>query len=73
MEPKLTKPLPKPLLYKTSEARTILNCGPTKLHDLMADGDLDARKFRGSTMITAESLHRYVENLEPANLRKAVK
>jgi hypothetical protein len=62
---------PKPLLYKTREARVILNCGPTKLHDLMAGGYLDARKFGGSTMITAESLHRHVDNLPPAKLRKA--
>lgn len=65
-----TSNLHKPLLYKTREVCVLLNCGTTKLHTLMASGALDARKSLGSTMVTADSVQRYIDNLPRANLRE---
>jgi excisionase family DNA binding protein len=52
-----------PLLYTAAAAKTAIGCGNTKFYELIADGELDARKMGSRTMITAESLKRYVESL----------
>jgi excisionase family DNA binding protein len=51
------------LLYPSAEAKAAIGCGNTKFYELIGDGELDARKLGSRTMITAESLKRYVERL----------
>jgi excisionase family DNA binding protein len=52
-------------LYRTSEAKTALGCGTSKLYDLINNGTLDARKLGRRTYITAESLEAFVASLPP--------
>ena len=61
----------KKLLLKKRTVCELLECGNTKLHNLIAEGELQAVRLRGSTMITAASLDRLMANLEPVTLRKA--
>lgn len=51
------------LLYRVDEARAALGVGLTKLYELLASGELEAKRLGRRTLITAESLERYVESL----------
>jgi hypothetical protein len=42
--------------------------GTTKLYELIGAGILDARKAGSRTLITAESLNRYIASLPKANI-----
>jgi hypothetical protein len=53
------------LLYRTSEARTALGCGTTRLYELINNGTLEARRLGHRTYITAESLEAFVSSLPP--------
>jgi hypothetical protein len=53
-------------LYRTSEARTAIGCGITKLYELINNRTLDARRFGKRTYITAESIEAFVASLKPA-------
>jgi excisionase family DNA binding protein len=52
-----------PLLYCAADAKAALGVGNTRFYELIAAGEFDARKMGSRTMITAESLKRYVESL----------
>jgi hypothetical protein len=58
-----------PLAYRIDDARRVLGLGTTKLYELIGTGILDARKAGSRTLITGESLHRYVANLPKAQIR----
>lgn len=51
------------LLYRVDEARAAIGCGLTKLYELLASGELEAKRLGRRTLITSESLLRYVESL----------
>ena len=57
------------LAYTVDEACRVSGHGKTMLYGLIAAGKIDARKSGGRTLITAESLRRYVESLPPAEIR----
>ena len=59
-----------PLLYRVQDVRRIAAVGHSKLYQLIADGILVARKAGSRTVITAESVKRYVDSL-PAFIYKA--
>ena len=58
-----------PLAYRIEDARRCLGLGVTKLYELIGAGILDARKAGGRTLITGESLRRYVASLPRADIR----
>lgn len=57
---------PPRLAYSIAKSCYLLNCGKTKIYQLIADGRLDARALDGKTLITAESLEKLVESLPRA-------
>ena len=57
------------LLYRIDEAKRATGLGTTRLYELLGAGILDGRKCGTRTLITAASLHRYVENLPKAGIR----
>ena len=57
-----------PLAYRIPDAGRITGLGNTKLYELIGKGVLDARKAGSRTLITAESLHRYIASLPKANI-----
>jgi hypothetical protein len=58
-----------PIVYTLPEARRVSGHGLTKLYQLIGAGVLDARKAGSRTLVTAESLRRYLDNLPPADIR----
>ncbi len=58
-----------PILYTLPEAKRVSGHGITRLYELMGAGVLDARKAGSRTLITAESLRRYLESLPKADIR----
>jgi excisionase family DNA binding protein len=50
----------RPLIVKPKQARRMLNCGNTRLYDLIASGELDSFLDGRSRKITVESIDRYV-------------
>jgi hypothetical protein len=42
----------------------------SRAHELIADGILDARKIGRLTVVTAESVDRYLDSLPPAPIRR---
>jgi hypothetical protein len=60
-----------PLLYTTKAAEEAGGFKTTKLYELIGSGALDARKLGSRTMITAESLKRYIASLPKANIGRA--
>ena len=57
-----------PLAYRVEDAKRMIGCGTTQLYALAASGVLDARKLGRRTVITAESLRRFIQNLPRADL-----
>ena len=57
-----------PLAYRLDDARRLLGLGATKLYELIGTGVLDARKAGTRTLITGESLRRYIANLPKADI-----
>ena len=57
-----------PLAYRIPDASRITGLGNTKIYELIGQGVLDARKAGSRTLITAESLNRYIANLPKANI-----
>jgi excisionase family DNA binding protein len=53
------------LLHRVKETKVMLGVGNTTVFNLIKAGKLEARKLGGLTMITDESLRRFVENLPP--------
>jgi excisionase family DNA binding protein len=56
-------------LYSTAETCRILACGPTKLYEKIANGELDARKMGSKTVITGASITALCDALAPAAVR----
>lgn len=54
--------------YSVNRACEVIPCGRTKLYKLIAAGQLDARKLGSKTIITAESVVRFHEELPPADI-----
>ena len=61
---------PTKLGYSVAEACDAIPCGRTKLYQLIAGGQLTAKKLGDKTIITAGSLVRLVEELPDAGLAK---
>ena len=57
------------LVVNVAEAMRYAKVGRTKLYELIAAGKLDARKAGSRTLIMADSLRAYIENLPPADIR----
>jgi hypothetical protein len=50
-----------PLVVKPKIARRMLNCGQTRLYELIGAGELDSFLDGRSRKITVESIHRYIQ------------
>ena len=53
----------KKYLHSVSEVKDAISLGRTTIHQLIKDGKLTAKKFNTKTLITAESLHAFIESL----------
>jgi len=62
--------LPK-LLYSLEEVAIILDCKKTKIYHLLSDKNIIAKKFGKRTLVTAESLHAFIEGLPEAEIQLA--
>lgn len=51
------------LLYRATEAQAALGIKHAKFWELVKAGAFDVRKMGRITLITAESLHRFADNL----------
>jgi excisionase family DNA binding protein len=61
---------PSILAYPIREACAVSGIGRTKIYDLIAKGRLDARQCGGRTLIPAESLRAFLDNLPAAPIRR---
>jgi hypothetical protein len=60
-----------PLVVRPKGARRMLNCGQTRLYELIAAGELDSFLDGRSRKITVESIYRYVRRrLEGDSIRE---
>jgi hypothetical protein len=53
-------------LYRPNEAQHVLGIKNTKFWALVKEGALECRKLGGATVVPAESLKRFIENLPKA-------
>ena len=60
---------PEPLAFTLAETCRISGIGMRKVYDLIGLGVLDARKSGRRTIVMADSLRAYVNNLPPASIR----
>jgi hypothetical protein len=60
-----------PLVVKPKRACQIIDCGNTRLYELLAAGELESFLDGRSRKITVASLNRYVERRLAANVAKA--
>lgn len=60
-----------PLLVPRAEAFAAIGVGTTKGYELVNEGKLVARKLGSRTMITAASLHQFVESLPAFSTKSA--
>lgn len=60
-----------PLTVSTADAQRLLGIKNTKLYELIGSGKLAAVKIGRKTLITSESLHRFVEQLPAAEIGSA--
>ena len=58
-----------PLAYRIEDARRAIGVGTTRLYELIGAGVLDARKSGNRTLITGDSLRRYIADLPKADIR----
>lgn len=61
-EPSVT-PSGRKLLVKPEEAATILSVGRSTVYDLMASGELESVRIKGSRRIPIAAIERFVERL----------
>ena len=59
----MPNPIPPAAMHPIDRACLISGCGRTKLYGLIANGQLDARKLGRRTLITDESLRRFLASL----------
>lgn len=57
------------LTYGIPDACAVLGIGRTKLYALIAEGKIKARACGGRTLIPADALRDFVENLPAASIR----
>lgn len=57
---------PEKIAYTVPEACAAIGIGRTNLYKLASQKKVDLRKVGGRTVVTAASLHRLVEQSEPA-------
>jgi excisionase family DNA binding protein len=62
-----------PLAYTIQDACKATGLGRTKLYALISQGKLDARKAGSRTLIPADSLKRYIDDLAPAAIKIATR
>jgi hypothetical protein len=60
-------------LYRIKDVEDETRHGKTKIYELVGAGILDARKAGKITLITGESVERYVESLPKADIRTGQK
>jgi hypothetical protein len=58
-----------PLVYTVRDACCVAGVKTTKLYQLIGAGLLDAKKAGRRTLLTGESLRRYVDSLPKADIR----
>ena len=58
-----------PIAYSIPAAVKAAGIGRTSLYELIASGDIEARKFGAKTLIMAASLRNYVACLPAADIR----
>lgn len=58
-----------PLALRIPEAGRAIGLGHSKLFELIASGDLDARKIGSRTVITMESIRAFLESRPKADVR----
>lgn len=63
----------RPICYTVAGARAVSGIGTTRLYELLGAGVLEARKAGRSTLILADSLHRYVDSLPAAKITTRAK
>ena len=59
------------IAYRTNEAARALGIGLTKLYEFIGSGDLDAVKIGGRTVVTAESMTRFLASRPKADIKPA--
>jgi hypothetical protein len=62
-----------PLSMKTGQACRVMDCGPTKLRELVAEGKIDGRKRDKDLVIRTASILKYNAELPPAEFAIAAK
>jgi len=55
-------------LYSIQKTCELTNIGRTSIYKLIQEGKLTAKKFNSKTLITAESLHAFIESLPQINM-----
>ncbi|MGI4795064.1 MAG: helix-turn-helix domain-containing protein [Janthinobacterium lividum] len=60
---------PTPLAYTIPDAVRASGIARTRIYALIAEGALESRKAGRRTLITANSLNRYLDGLPPACIR----
>jgi excisionase family DNA binding protein len=51
------------LLYRINEAAAVLGRSRSRIYELIAEGELEVVKDGRSALVTAESLHAFIESL----------
>lgn len=64
---------PDPLAHSIDGATKALNCGRTKLYQLLAEGRIKAKKLGSKTLIPHSELARLLESLPDADFGKTPK
>jgi hypothetical protein len=59
----------RPLAVRRRDACAMIGCGTSKLDQLIARGEIEARKSGKNLLILVSSLERYVAGLPPARLK----
>jgi excisionase family DNA binding protein len=59
----------RPITVRRRAAAQLLGCGTTKVDELIATGELEARKSGKLLLILTASIDRYVESLPVAKLK----
>lgn len=55
-----------PMTMKTSRACQLMDVGPTKLRELIAEGRIDGRKRDKDLIVATASILRFIKQLPPA-------
>jgi hypothetical protein len=59
-----------PIAYTIPEAIRVSGIGRSRLYELIAAGNVDARKLGGRTLVLASSLRSFIAALPPAEIRQ---